>query len=59
MYKQNLALSLTLTFSIFYSGENMSRSYNLKINHKENGRYNQINLKFPGSKTVEEVGTEL
>ncbi|XP_053394112.1 FAS-associated factor 1-like isoform X1 [Mercenaria mercenaria] len=35
--------------------DNLSRNYNLKITCKENSKYHQFNLNFPGTKTVEEV----
>ncbi|XP_060601167.1 FAS-associated factor 1-like [Ruditapes philippinarum] len=39
--------------------DNLNRSYNLKITCKEGSRYNQFNLNFPGTKTVEEVKRDI
>ncbi|KAL4236818.1 pre-rRNA processing and 40S ribosomal subunit assembly [Mactra antiquata] len=35
--------------------ENLNRTYNLKITCKDGSKYNQLNLNFPGTKSVEEV----
>jgi len=37
------------------TSDNLNRSYNLKITIKDGQKYQQHNLKYPGTKTVEGV----